>query len=189
MAAILVASSLALSGRQLIADPLEPLVLLQIQDQLQSGIDVGHELGRDSPSPLREILFVEGHDLRDVGHGVLREAAAPGRKKDVARSVEEPCVRGEDHAENRPQSAAIEGIGLNDEDGAAKSGLGSARFLEIGPPHLTAFYYHSAELTLRAWADRNTGSIPLGSSAKTSLSLPVTSSSRCLAKYSATAVA
>lgn len=31
-----------------VADPLESLVLLQTQDQLQSGIDVGHELGRDS---------------------------------------------------------------------------------------------------------------------------------------------
>ncbi len=59
---------------------------LQIQDQLQSGIDVGHELGRDSPNPLREIVFVQGHDLRDVGHGVLGEAAAPGREKDVARA-------------------------------------------------------------------------------------------------------
>jgi hypothetical protein len=78
---------------------------------------------------------------------------------------------------------------LDDEDRTVKARLGSARLFEIGPPDLTTFYYHSDELTLRAWAARNAGSIPLGSSAKTSFSLPVTSSSRCLARYSATAVA
>ena len=78
---------------------------------------------------------------------------------------------------------------MDDEDRAAKARLGSTWLLEIGPPHLTTLYYHPAELTLRAWAARNAGSIPLGSSAKTSFSLPVTSSSRCLARYSATAVA
>ena len=58
---------------------------------------------------------------------------------------------------------------MDDEDRTAKAGLGSAWLLEIGPPHLTTLDYHSAELTLRAWAARNAASIPLGSSAKTSV--------------------
>ena len=45
------------------------------------------------------------------------------------------------------------------------------------------------EPTLRAWADLRVGSMPLDSPENTSLSLAVRSSSRCLARYSATAVA
>ena len=71
----------------------------------------------------------------------------------------------------------------------AETRFRSSRNIQIRPPHLAARNYHLLELTLRAWAALNAGSRPLDSSAKTSFSLDVTSSSRCFAKYSETAVA
>ena len=71
----------------------------------------------------------------------------------------------------------------------AKTRFRSSRNIQISPPYLAARNYHLPELTLRAWAVLNAGSRPFDSSAKTSFSLDVTSSSRCFAKYSETAVA
>ena len=140
-------------------------------------------------NPIGEIYFVESHDLSDVGDGVLRESGACRWQKDVPGSVESPRVRSENNTEDCSQPTAIESIGLNDDDGAAKTRFRSSRNIQIRPLHLAARYYHSLELALRAWAALNAGSRPRVSSANASFSFDVTSSSRCLAKYSETAVA
>ena len=140
-------------------------------------------------NPIGEIHFVESHDLSDVGDGVLREPGACRWQQDVPGSVEWPRVRRENNTKDCSQPAPIESIGLNDDDGAAKTRFRSSRIIQIRPPHLVASNYHSLELTLRAWATLHAGSRLLDSSAKTSFSFDVTSSSRCFAKYSETAVA
>ena len=49
---------------------------LQIQNPSESGINVSHEFSGNLSNPGGEIGFVEGHDLSDVGDGVLREPGA-----------------------------------------------------------------------------------------------------------------
>ena len=162
---------------------------LQIQDPSESEIDASHEFPGSLSHPLGKIGFVESHDLSDVGDGVLWEPGTGRWKQDVAGSVEQPSVRRENDAKDGSQSASIESVGLDDEDGVAKTRLRSPRRIQVRPPHLATRNYHLLELTLRAWAALSAGSRPLGSWAKTSFSLDVTSSSRCLARYSETAVA
>ena len=61
---------------------------LQIQDSSESGINVSHEFPGNLSNPIGEIGFVEGHDLSDVGDGVLQEPGACRWKQDVPGSVE-----------------------------------------------------------------------------------------------------
>ena len=49
---------------------------LQIQNPSESGINVSHEFSGNLSNPGGEIGCVEGHDLSDVGDGVLREPGA-----------------------------------------------------------------------------------------------------------------
>lgn len=167
----------------------ERLVALEIQDQLEPGVHVRHELRWNSPDALLQVVLIEGNDVRDVGDGVSWQARVAGREEYVSRRIEEPHVRREDHAEDRLESASIEGVGLNDEQRMSETGFQSSRLIEVGPPNLSALDYHSGRPTLRACARRKAESMPLGSSPKTSLRRAVTSWLRCLATYSATAVA
>ena len=86
---------------------------LQIQDPSESEIDASHEFPGNLSHTLGKIGFVEGHDLSDVGDGVLCEPGAGRWKQDVAGSVEQPGVRRENDAKDCSQSASIESVGLN----------------------------------------------------------------------------
>ena len=82
---------------------------------------MSHEFPGNLSNSIGEIGFVEGHDLSDVGDGVLREPGACRWKQGVPGSVEQPRVRREDNTKDCSQPASIESIGLDDEDGVAET--------------------------------------------------------------------
>ena len=123
---------------------------LQSQNSPEASIDSRHQSGRYLADLAGKKGFVKGHDLRDVGDGILRKTRASRWQKDVSWHVDEPHVRCEDHAENGSEPAPAEGIGLNDQDRTRKSGPRATRFIEACPPHIAPRDYHSPEPTLRA---------------------------------------
>jgi hypothetical protein len=74
-------------------------------------------------------------------------------------------VGGQDDAQNRSKPTAVEDVRLDHKDRSPQAGFGSPGLPQIGPPDLTALYYHSPESTLRACALRSDGWTPEGSSA------------------------
>ena len=131
-------------------ETLERFLALQVQDQFEARVDLDHQPRGKPPRTFREVVFVKRHDLSHVGDGVLRESCDLGRQKDVARGVEQLGIRTQNQPENRPQSTPVECVGLNNEDGTGESGLRPSRLLEVGPPHVTPFDYHSLLPMLRA---------------------------------------
>lgn len=151
------------SSRSLRAGALERWARMEVEDEPQAHFDSGHHLGRDSSSAPGEVVLIEGDELGDVRDRVLREAGTLGGKQHVPRSVEETHVRGENHPDHGAKPTPVEGVGLHDEDGAAKSRLGPLRIIEVRPPDFAALDYQSCALRLRAWAVLTAGSRALDS--------------------------
>ena len=55
---------------------------------------------RELPRDLGEQRFVQGHDLGNVGHGILRQSGEPRGKQDISRSVRPADIAGERNADN-----------------------------------------------------------------------------------------
>ena len=58
---------------------------------------------------------VQRHDLRDVGNGLFGQAGLAGSEPDIARRIRPAKVAGQRHADGCAQSAAVEGVTLNDD--------------------------------------------------------------------------
>ena len=119
--------------------------------------DVLEHLALDLPRWLSEEVPVKGDHLRDIGDRVLRQARQLGGNEDVPRSVQQAKVGGEDDGHHRPDSAAVEGVVLHDEERASETGFGPARLIEVGPPDLAALDHHASDSSERRWARRTAG--------------------------------
>lgn len=120
----------------------------QPQNQPQPRLDPAHESPRDLSGAIRQVPLIHRHKLRDVGDGVPGQSGAGRWQEHVAGGVEVSRVRRQGHADHRPESASVEGVGLDDEDRPAKPALGSLWLPEVGPPHFAPRDYHSAESDL-----------------------------------------
>lgn len=120
---------------------------------------------RHSAHAFLEVVTVERHQLGDVRNGVPRESHRLGAEKYVTGCVEQGPVGGDDDSDHRPETTAVERVGLHDQDGMTKARLRPARLRQVGPPDFASKYYQSDFPMLRAWARRISGDKPLGCSA------------------------
>ena len=99
---------------------------LQIENQAQTGGYPGQKPLRGLAGPFEQIVSIQRHKLSHIGHRVLGQAHHCARDQDVSGRVEQPHIRCKDQGDHRAQAAAVERVGLNDEDGPTKPGLRAA---------------------------------------------------------------
>ena len=115
---------------------------LQRENQPQAAFELFQQRPSNAADLLREELAIDGDHLGDVGDRVLGEPRRPGRHQDVPRRLDQADVRRQRDGDHGLQPAAVERIGLDNKDGAAKSRLRSGRLPELGPPDIAALDYH-----------------------------------------------
>ena len=120
----------------------------QPQNQPHPRLDPAHEFPLDLSGAIRQVHLIHCHKLRDVRYGIPGQAGAGSWQEHVAGGVEVSRVRRQRNADHRPESASVEGVGLDDKNRSAKPGLGSLWLPEVGPPHFAPRDYHSAESDL-----------------------------------------
>src|SRR5262249_42895009 len=139
----------------------------------------GELAAADAPRAFGQQGAVDGHDLRYVGDGVPWQARAARRQQCIAGRLRPAKIARQGSTDDRRDAAAVEGIGLNDDDGAAEARTGAGRLGEAGPADAALRDYHSTvDSRWRAAASAN-GSIRSPLSAQTRLSPSVTASASC----------
>lgn len=117
---------------------------LRNEHQSQSVAHRLHVSRRQFANPVAERCAIDGDDLRDVGHGVLRKAGITGGNEYVAGCIGQPDVRS-DHDRNRGRyPAPVERVRLYDQQRPPEPRSRSCRRSEICPP-----YFASLHLPLR----------------------------------------
>ena len=88
---------------------------------------------REPADAIREGGWIQRYDLRDVGHGIARQAGCTLGQPDVAGRARPLQVAGEWDGDNGPQRAAVEAIALDHDDRWSKAWLRPRRIRQIGP--------------------------------------------------------
>lgn len=83
-------------------------------------------------------LAVQRENLRDVHHRIAPQPGGPRWKQDIARRIRKIQVRGNHRNQCGLDAAAIERVGLNDENGAAVAGLRPSWSRKMRPPEFAA---------------------------------------------------
>ncbi len=102
--------------------------LLEVEHESKTRVDAGQSLRRHLTDPFLEVVSVDGHQLCDVGHGVLWEPHCLRREKHVAGGVEKARVRRDNDPHNCPNTTPVEGVRLQDQDRMPKTRRRPARF-------------------------------------------------------------
>ena len=82
--------------------------------QSQPVLDVRHESSGDLSGSVGEVVLINRQQLGDIRDRVPGQAGAHRLKEYVARSVEEPRIRREGHADYRSEPATVECVRLDD---------------------------------------------------------------------------
>ena len=128
------------------------------EDDVDAGEDE-RELARgELAGALSEEVAIQGHDLRDVGDRIARQACRPGAQGDVAGGLGPAEVGGEGDADGGSDAAAVEGVTLHDDDGAPEPESGAGGRREVGPPDVSLSDYRSLRAWVRAAAAAKAGS-------------------------------
>lgn len=136
---------------------------LQIEHETEAALEVFHGLTSELAGAFKQEVAIDGHELGDVGDGVLRKPRDLRWNEDITGCVQQAQVGHEDHGNNGAQTAAIERIALHDDYGAPIAGLGTVALTEVCPPHLATFDYHESRGSERACARRSDRSRRLSS--------------------------
>ena len=95
------------------------------------------EFGARQPSYAfgKEIL-IDGDDLRDISHRILREAGDPSKQLDISRGQRPFEVAGQRNADDGVNTTLIEGVTLHHNYRPAESRPGASRGGKVRPPNL-----------------------------------------------------
>lgn len=96
--------------------------LSEAEDKPQTRFDSGHRFRRNATDAFSEEGAIGGEDLRDVDNRRLLETRAARRNGDVAGQGGETLIGCDDDDEDRCDAAAVEGVGLNHQDGSVPPG-------------------------------------------------------------------
>ena len=116
---------------------------------------------------LSEQGLVQGHDLGDVGYGVLGQAGESWRKPHVPWRVRPADVAGEWNAHDSRDPAAVQGVPLHDNDRPSEARSGAGWLRELGPPDLALGNYQSLRSKMRREAVETNESVGWPSLAQT----------------------
>jgi len=142
---------------------------------------------RELPHALGEQGLVQGHDLGDVGDGVLGQTGESRGKRDVSRRVRPAEVTGEWNAHDGRDPAAVQGVSLYNHDRPSESRSGAGWVRELGPPDPALDDYQSLRSKMRRDAVETNESVGWPSLPQTRSMASVTRSGACRATYSARA--
>ncbi len=106
---------------------------------------------------LAEERPVDSDDLRNVRYGVLREPSCPDSEKYVSRSGREAEIARKRNDDHRRDSASIESVSLDDQDGPSKAWSRSGRIRKIRPEDIPLSDYHSVDSSTRRAASETEG--------------------------------
>jgi len=96
---------------------------LETENTPKTAVHVSERLPANAAGELQQEIAVDGDDLRDIRHRVLRQARGVRGKQDVPWCVEQADVGGQHDANDGVQTTPIEGIVLYDQDGTMESRL------------------------------------------------------------------
>lgn len=135
------------------------------QDHVDPGQDKLEFAPRNLADPLVQLNLVERHDARRIGDRIPIQPARRRSQQHVARRVGPFEIAGQRHAHHRRDSALVESVALNDQNGSTIARRGADRFAQVGPPHLPLVDYHSTRSSARRAAARAnpSGSVPTAS--------------------------
>jgi len=139
---------------------------------------------RELPDALGKQGFVQGHDLGNVGDGVLGQAGELRGKLDISWRVRPADVAGERNAHDRCNLAAVQGVTLHNHDRASEARSGAGWLREFRPPDLALGNYHALRSKMQRDAVETNESVGWPSLAQTRSMASVTWSGACRATYS-----
>jgi hypothetical protein len=100
---------------------------------------------------------VDRDDLRNIRHGIFGESRCPHSQKNVSRRGCETEIARKRNDNYGRDSASIEGVSLNDQDGPSKARSRSCRVRKIRPTHVALDDYHSVDSSRRRAASESDG--------------------------------
>lgn len=111
---------------------------LEPEHATEPSVDIGHEGWWQVPGLDVQVGLVQSDQGGDVDHGVFGQAGRGGRQEDVARHRCQASI-GRDHGgQGGVQPAAVERVGLDDQDRTPLGWPAAARFSQIGPADTSA---------------------------------------------------
>lgn len=133
-----------------------PTTLLS-KDHIDPGEKELQLSARELPHALREKIPVDGHNLRNIRHGIFRQPGEGGRKGDVPWRGLPTKIAGRRHAHYCRDSTTIESFPLDDDDRPSEPRTRSYRSGQLSPPNLALGDHHSLCSRTR-WAAAETNS-------------------------------
>jgi hypothetical protein len=90
---------------------------LQGKNEPETRLDIFEQLATDPTGGLDQEIPIDRDDLGNVRHGVSWKPGAPGREEYVARSIEDASVGAQNDGDHSLETAPVERIVLDDQDG------------------------------------------------------------------------
>ena len=106
-------------------------------------LDLGHDCPGCGAGDFDEASPVHRGELGDDCDGILGKTRVLFSDTDVSRSGFEGQIGGKWHYKDRAYAAAVEGVILDDQHGAAESWFAAEGQAKIGPPDLTTCHVES----------------------------------------------
>ena len=115
------------------------------ENEVDPSQDETEGAGRHLTDPPREQAPVDRDDLGYVRHRILRQSGHPMSQKHVARGVGQTEVARERHHDDCADTASVECVSLDDENGPSQTRTGADGSWQIRPEDVSLGDYHSLD--------------------------------------------